>query len=105
MEKKIQNKENIKKVLELAHNMIKLSPYIKNKEIINWIKQDINEIYIICKELKIKDQLEMAYGIKCITNIQIDEKDNIENKILAIYYIINQELNNWRSVKLELMYK
>lgn len=82
--------------------MIKLSPYIKNKEIINWIKQDISEIYLIYRVLNIKKQLEVAYEVKDITIIQIDENESIENKILKIYSIINKELNNWRKVNLDI---
>lgn len=102
MKTKIQNKENMKKILELAHNMIKLSQYIKNKEIINWIKQDISEIYLIHKDLKTKKQLEVAYEIKDLVNIQIDGKASVENKILMIYNVINRELNSWRKVNLEI---
>ncbi len=102
MEKKIENKKNIKRIFEMANNLIKLSPYIKNKEIIVWIKEDIREIYLIHKELQLKKQLKIAYEIKDITMIEIEENENIEKKILKVYNIINKELNNWRKVNIEI---
>ena len=58
METKEINTINTKKIFQLANNLEKISKYIEHKEIVNWAKEDINEIYYIQKTLKEKRLLE-----------------------------------------------
>jgi hypothetical protein len=102
MTKKEFNLNNTKSILKLAYNLEKLAPYMKNKKIVNWVKEDINEIYSIQKELQKKGKLEDAYTKKETTNIKINKNENIENRILDIYNIINIELNSWRNINLDI---
>jgi hypothetical protein len=102
MTKKEFNLNNTKSILNLAYNLEKISPYMKDKKITNWVKEDINEIYSIQKELQEKGKLDEAYIKKETTNIKINKNENIEKKILEIYTVINTELNNWRNVNLEI---
>lgn len=99
---KIDSIKNTKKIFELAQNLEKISQYVRKQEIINWAKDDINEIYCIQMSLKRKGLLEKAYGVKETIDIKISKKENIEKRIYEIYTIINKELNSWRKVNLDI---
>ncbi len=102
MEIKEINVINTKKIFKLANNLEKISEYIKYKEIINWAKEDINEIYYIQQNLKEKGLLEKAYSIKETINIKISKTKDIEKRIFEVYNVINKELNTWREINLKI---
>ena len=102
METKEINTINTKKIFQLANNLEKISKYIKHKEIVNWAKEDINEIYYIQKTLKEERLLEKAFTIKETINIKISKTKDIEKRIFEVYTIINKELNSWRDVNLKI---
>ena len=47
-----ENIINYKKIIEYAKKIQKLAPYIKNTEILEWVKEDINEIREIQQNLQ-----------------------------------------------------
>lgn len=103
MEKEDINKENILKIKKMAIKLDEFSKYIKDaniKEVINWVKSDINEISKIQNELKIRKKIRRAYEMKEITCIKRIQTDKLHKKILEVYQIVNKELNNWRDVSL-----
>lgn len=102
MKKNEINITNTKEIFKLANNLEKISKYVKNKEIIDWSKQDINEIYCIQKSLKEKGLLEKAFNIKETVNIKINKTENVEKKLFNVYTIINKELNSWRNINLKI---
>ena len=46
--------------------------------------------------------LKLAYSNKKITNIKIDKTNNVDVNIINVYRIIEDELNNWRDIYLQL---
>ena len=47
-----QNIINYKKICEYAKKIKELTPYMKNKEILEWVKEDLKEIIEIKQKLK-----------------------------------------------------
>lgn len=51
---KDQNIRNYQKIVEYRDKLIKIQPYVKNKEIYDWIEEDFSEIQLIQKKLQAK---------------------------------------------------
>lgn len=100
----MQNKniENYKKILKYIDKLQELQPYLKNKEILNLVEEDFQEIKEIQEKLKYMQCLKLAYSNKKITNIKIDKTNNVDVNIINVYRIIEDKLNNWRDIYLQL---
>ena len=98
----MQNKniENYKKILKYIDKLQELQPYLKNKEILNLVEEDFQEIKEIQEKLKYMQCLKLAYSNKKI--IKIDKTNNVDVNIINVYRIIEDELNNWRDIYLQL---
>ena len=55
-----QNIINYKKVCEYAKKIKELTPYMKNKEILEWVKEDLKEINEIQQRLEYMRKTERS---------------------------------------------
>ncbi len=98
--------ENLNKVFELEEKLKLLLPYIKNKEIckvVKWAEEDSAEIKKIRKDLLEKGFLERANLLKEKANCNIYKKRNVERNILEVYRLIENELEDWRKIYLQVI--
>ena len=93
----IQNVKTIFSLVKVFENDIRTD---EEKQVIDWIKEDISEIYEIQYSLKKSSMLVYAYKTK--KTVQIKQLQNYikEKKIFKIYNIVNEELSNWRDINL-----
>lgn len=98
MDKEKRNMENAKKIISLISILENVR--INKKEIIEWAKEDVQEICKIQHQLEKIALLEYAYKKKEITDISNLKLYIEEKNILKIYNIINKELNNWRNINM-----
>ena len=98
-------KENVNKVIELKEKLELLLPYVQDEKIItiiNWAKEDVDEIIKITNNLIKNGIIEDDKIFKIQEKIDIISDNSIEKNILNIYRAIENELNRWRFVELEI---
>lgn len=100
MDRYKQNMENIKEIISLVHSLDNIVTKEEEKKIINWIKEDIKEIYMIQNTLKKISLLKYAYMYKQEVDVTKLKKYIEEKEIFKIYNLINVELNNWRDINM-----
>ncbi len=99
MQTNIQNTQTIFSLISILEQNKKM---MEKKQIINWIKEDLEEISQIQKQLKEMKLLCFAYKIKKVTDMAKIEQYLRNKDITKIYLIVNNELNVWRDIKLTL---
>lgn len=99
---KNENIRNYKKIKKYGEKLNKLEPYVKNKEIFNFIREDFEEMEMIQTKLKNKGLLLNAFMEKEITNVKILPSQNVYVDIINVYRVIENELETWRNIFLEL---
>ena len=98
--------KELNKAIELEEKLKQLLPYMKNKEIskvVKWAEEDLAEIKKLRKELSEKGLLEKANLLKEKTNYNINKKSDVEKNIIEVYKLIENELENWRWIYLQLI--
>lgn len=98
--------ESLKNVIELEKKLTALLPYIKDMQIskvVEWAKEDLEEMKKLKNELIIKGLFEKANGMKEKTIYQINKKSDVEKNILEVYRIIGKELEEWRKIYLKIV--
>ena len=96
------NIKNYKKIKEFGQKLNELKPYINNEEIFEFIQEDFEEMKMIQTNLNSKGLLVKAFTEKDITNVKISLGKNVGVNIINVYRIIENELNTWRNIFLEL---
>ncbi len=96
------NIKNYKKIKEFGQKLNELKPYINNEEIFEFIQEDFEEMKMIQTNLNSKGLLVKAFTEKEITNVKISLGKNVGVNIINVYRIIENELNTWRNIFLEL---
>ena len=99
MQKNIQNTQTIFSLISILEQNKKIR---EKQQIINWIKEDLEEISQIQKQLKEMKILNFAYKMKKVTDMTEIEQYIKNKEIGRIYIIMNNELNTWRDINLTL---
>lgn len=99
------SKEKLKEIIKLKEKLDLLVPYINDNEmltIIEWAREDVNEILKIRDDLARRNLLQDASKYKKENDLKINKIGCIKKDILNVYRNIEKELNYWRIVNLEI---
>ena len=93
--------EELTRLERKLEEISKYLPKIKLQSILDLAREDITEVQSLSRELKEEKLLDSNYKTKKL-KVSLSKKRNVQSRIMEIYVILDDELQNWRELYLKL---